>query len=218
MPQFSSGLGLQQFSRSILGRNAARANVIVVDFHVEAGAGNVRGVDGGGPLHGCIVRYFVVTAGRRPSPIYLNLFVLPICSHDKVSYNTLVLQNTTSTRPIHFHLQASALPRTTILLTVPTDIIDRSAFMYSVLDSGWIRVAYRKICGTPTIRLCTRNPTLVAKFGSKYDVTAIKNSEYDSDAVNTVVYFDHAAGALRCFRVKNVDAAGIDAVSIENNH
>ena len=121
-----------------------------------------------------------------------------------LGYNVLVLQNTTTTRPI--------------LLDLPSDIIDRSAFMYSVLDSGWIRVAYRKICGTCTIRLCTRNPTLVAKFGSKYDVTAIKNSEYDSDSVNTVVYFDHAAGALRCFRVKNVDAAGIDAVSIENNH
>jgi hypothetical protein len=220
VPQFSSGLWFQQFSRSILGRNAARANVIVVDFHVEAGAGNVRGVDGGGPLHGCIVRYFVVTAGRRPSPIYLNLFVLPICSHDKVSYNTLVLHNTTSTRPIHFHLQAAAIDAkpAAISLDVPSDIIDRSAFMYSVLDSGWIRVAYRKICGTPTIRLCTRNPTLVAKFGSRYDVEGIKNSEFDSDSVNTVVYFDHAAGGLRCFRVKNVDAAGIDAVSIENNH
>lgn len=137
-----------------------------------------------------------------------------------LGYNVLVLQNTTSTRPIHFHLQAAAIDAkpAAILLDVPSDIIDRSAFMYSVLDSGWIRVAYRKICGTPTIRLCTRNPTLVAKFGSKYDVTAIKNSEYDSDSVNTVVYFDHAAGALRCFRVKNVDAAGIDAVSIENNH
>jgi hypothetical protein len=41
MPQFRSGLWLQQFGCSILGRNAARANVIVVDFHVEAAAGNV---------------------------------------------------------------------------------------------------------------------------------------------------------------------------------
>jgi hypothetical protein len=129
-----------------------------------------------------------------------------------------VLQNTTTTRPIHFHLQASTLPLSAILLDLPANLPARSAFLYSVLDSGWIRVAFRKDDGTCTIRLCTRNPTLVAKFGSKYDVTAIKNSEYDSDAVNTVVYFDHTAGALRCFRVKNVDAAGIDAVSIENNH
>ena len=119
-------------------------------------------------------------------------------------YNILVLQNTTSTRPITFAL--------------PTDLPARSAFLYSALDSGWFRIAYRKDDGSTAIRLCTRNPTLVAKFGSKYDVTAIKNSEYDSDAVNTVVYFDHTAGALRCFRVKNVDAVGIDAVSIENNH
>ena len=144
--------------------------------------------------------------------------MLPICSHNKVSYNTLVLQNTTTTRPIHFHLQASTAKPAAILLDLPSDIIDRSAFMYSVLDSGWIRIAYRKTDGTPTIRLGTRNPTLVAKFGSKYDVEGIKNSEFDSHSVHTVLYFDHAAGALRCFRVKNVDGAGIDAVSIENNH
>ena len=192
--------------------------MIVVDFHVEAGAGNVRGVDGGGPLHGCIVRYFVVTAGRRPSTIYLNLFVLPCCSHNKVSYNTLVLETSTTTRPIHFHLQASAAKPSTILLDLPSDVIERSAFMYSVLDSGWIRIAYRKDDGSTAIRLGTRNPTLVAKYGSRYDVQGIKNSEFDSHSVHTVLYFDHMAGALRCFRVKNVDGAGIDAVSIENNH
>jgi hypothetical protein len=143
--------------------------------------------------------------------------VLPLCSHNKVSYNTLVLQNTTSIRPTHFRTDGTRIS-SAILLDVPSDIIDRSAFMYSVLDSGWIRVGYIKTDGTHTIRLCTRNPTLVAKFGSKYDVQAIKNSEFDSNAVNNVVYFDYTAGALRCFRVKNVDEAGIDAVSIENNH
>ena len=142
--------------------------------------------------------------------------MLPPCSHDKVSYNT-PMTSTTTNRPTHFRTDGTRIPGA-ILLDVPSDIIDRSAFMYSVLDSGWVRIAYRKICGTQTIRLCTRNPTLVAKFGSNYEVTAIRNSEYDSDSVNTVVYFDHAAGGLRCFRVKNVDEAGIDAVSIENNH
>ena len=158
-----------------------------------------------------------MTAGRRPSTIYLNLFVLLICSHDKVSYNTLVLETSTTTRPTHFRTDGTRIPGA-IHLDLPYDVIDRSAFMYSVLDSGWVRVAYRKADGTQTIRLCTRNPTLVAKFASNYEVTAIRNSEYDSDSVNTVVYFDHTAGALRCFRVKNVDAVGIDAVSIENNH
>ena len=128
------------------------------------------------------------------------------------------MSSTTTTRPIHFHLQALTMPLSAILLDLPYDVIDRSAFMYSVLDNGWVRVAYRKADGTPTTRLCTRNPTLVAKYGSKYEVTAIRNSEYDSDSVNTVVYFDHAAGALRCFRVKNVEGVGIDSVSIENNH
>ena len=127
------------------------------------------------------------------------------------------MTSTTTNRPTHFRTDGTRIPGA-ILLDVPSDIIDRSAFMYSVLDSGWIRVAYRKADGTQTIRLCTRNPTLVAKFGSKYDVSSIKMSEYDSDAVNTVVYFDHTAGALRCFRVKNVDGVGIDPVSIENNH
>ena len=144
--------------------------------------------------------------------------MLPICSHDKVSYNTLVLETSTTTRPIHFHLQASTAKPSTILLDLPSDVIERSAFMYSVLDSGWIRIAYRKDDGSTAIRLGTRNPTLVAKYGNHYDVTGIKNSEFDSHSVHTVLYFDHMAGALRCFRVKNVDGAGIDAVSFENNH
>ena len=121
-----------------------------------------------------------------------------------LGYNVLVLQNTTTTRPI--------------LLDLPSDIIDRSAFMYSILDSGWIRVAYRKDDGSTAIRLGTRNPTLVAKYGSSYDVKGIKNSEFDSHSVHTVLYYDHMAGGLRCFRVKNVDGAGIDAESFENNH
>jgi len=154
--------------------------------------------------HAGIVRYFVVTAGRRPSQIYLYLFVLPICSHNKVSYNTLVLQNTTTSGPI--------------LLALPTKPYDRSAFLYSALDSGWIRVAYRKADGTCTIRLGTRNPTLVAKYGNNYSARQIKDSEFTQNAYETIVYFDHSAGALRAFRVDRVDAAGIDAVSIENNH
>ena len=171
-------------------------------------------------VHGGIVRYFVVTAGRRPSPIYLNLFVRPICSHDKVSYNTLVLETSTSTRPIHFHLQAAAIDAkpAAILLDLPSDIIDRSAFMYSALDSGWFRIAYRKDDGSTAIRLGTRNPTLVAKYGSRYDVTGIKNSEFSPNVLDTIVYFDHIAGALRCFRVMRVDGFGIDAESFENNH
>ena len=129
-----------------------------------------------------------------------------------------MLETSTTTRPIHFHLQASAAKPSAILLDLPSDVIERSAFMYSVLDSGWIRIAYRKDDGSTAIRLGTRNPTLVAKYGSRYDVQGIKNSEFDSHSVHTVLYFDHMAGALRCFRVKNVDGAGIDAVRIENNH
>jgi hypothetical protein len=131
-----------------------------------------------------------------------------------------VLETSTSTRPIHFHLQAAAIDAkpAAILLDLPSDIIDRSAFMYSALDSGWFRIAYRKDDGSTAIRLGTRNPTLVAKYGSRYDVTGIKNSEFSPNVLDTIVYFDHIAGALRCFRVMRVDGFGIDAESFENNH
>ena len=177
-------------------------------------------IDGGGVLcHVGIVLDLVVTAGRRPSQIYLYLFVLPICSHNKVSYNTLVLETSTTTRPIHFHLQASAAkPSALIFLDLPANLPARSAFLYSALDSGWFRIAYRKDDGSTAIRLGTRNPTLVAKYGSRYDVTGIKNSEFASNVLDTIVYFDHMAGALRCFRVMRVDVIGIDAESFENNH
>jgi len=144
--------------------------------------------------------------------------VLPLCSHNKVSYNTLVLETSTTTRPIHFHLQASTVKPSAILLALPDNLPARSAFLYSALDSGWFRIAYRKDDGSTAIRLGTRNPTLVAKYGSRYDVTGIKNSEFSPNVLDTIVYFDHIAGALRCFRVMRVDGFGIDAESFENNH
>lgn len=120
-------------------------------------------------------------------------------------YNILVLQNTTSTtRPI--------------LLTLPTNLPERSAFLYSALDSGWFRIAYRKDDGSTAIRLGTRNPTLVAYYGNHYDVKGIKMSVINSNSRETIVYFDHMAGALRCFRVMRVDGIGIDADCVENNH
>jgi hypothetical protein len=130
-----------------------------------------------------------------------------------------VLQNTTSTRPIFAAvLQASTVNPSAILLTLPDNLPARSAFLYSALDSGWFRIAYRKDDGSTAIRLGTRNPTLVAKYGNHYDVTGIKNSEFNSNSRETIVYFDHMAGALRCFRVMRVDGIGIDAESFENNH
>lgn len=119
-------------------------------------------------------------------------------------YNTLVLETSTTTRPI--------------LLAIPTNLLERSAFLYSALDSGWFRIAYRKDDGSTAIRLGTRNPTLVAKYGNHYDVTGIKKSEFNLNSPETIVYFDHMAGSLRCFRVMRVDGIGIDAESFENNH
>lgn len=135
-------------------------------------------------------------------------------------YNILVLQNTTSTRPIHFHLSAStAKPACrAVLLDLPTSPIDRSAYLYSVLDNGWLRVMYRKSDGTQTSRLCTRNLTLVASLGDKRDISAIKNSEFSQTALETIVYYDYCAGAIRAFRVDRVDFCGIDAVCATVNH
>ena len=135
-------------------------------------------------------------------------------------YNILVLQNTTSTRPIHFHLSASTAKPVcrAVLLDLPTSPIDRSAYLYSVLDNGWLRVMYRKSDGTQTSRLCTRNLTLVASLGDKRDISAIKNSEFSQTALETIVYYDYCAGAIRAFRVDRVDFCGIDAVCATVNH
>ena len=140
--------------------------------------------------------------------------------HSIIGYNILVLQNTTSTRPIHFHLQASTAKPTcrAVLLDLPTKPIDRSAYLYSVLDNGWLRVMYRKSDGTQTSRLCTRNLTLVASLGDKRDISAIKNSEFSQTALETIVYYDYCAGSIRAFRVDRVDYCGIDATCATVNH
>lgn len=105
-----------------------------------------------------------------------------------------------------------------ILLDLPVSVIDRSAYLYTMLDNGWVRVAYRKADGTSAIRLATRNLTLIASMGDKRDLSAIKNSEFTPIALETVVYFDYMAGAIRAFRVDRCDYAAIDATCATSNH
>ena len=121
-----------------------------------------------------------------------------------IGYNMGMSHHTTASRPI--------------LLAVPSNVIDRSAFLYSALDNGWVRIGYRKADGTYTYRLATRNLTLVASMGDKRDIDAIKNSEFTPLALETVVYYDYIAGSIRAFRVERCDCAAIDATCATSNH
>ena len=61
--------------------------------------------------------------------------MLPICSHNKVSYNTLVLETSTTTRPTHFRTDGTRIPGA-ILLDLPYDVIDRSAFVFIFVEKS----------------------------------------------------------------------------------
>ena len=111
--------------------------------------------------------------------------------------------------------------RNLIVLPLPARTLpvwDRAAFLYTALDSGWVRVQYLKNDGTCTSRVCTRNPTLVGKYGTESDIRAIRDSESSDLADYNIVYFDYISGGLRSFRVSQVEVCGIDAECAENNH
>jgi len=111
--------------------------------------------------------------------------------------------------------------RNLIVLPLPPrthPVWERAAFLYTALDSGWVRVQYLKNDGTRTSRVCTRNPTLVGKYGTESDIRAIRDSESSDLADYNIVYFDYISGGLRSFRVSQVEVCGIDAECAENNH
>lgn len=108
---------------------------------------------------------------------------------------------------------STTLNRNVILLPLPAigaPVWERASFLYSALDSGWIRVQYRKANGDTTSRVCTRNPTLIRAYGSERDVEAIRLAEEDG----VILYWDYMAGGLRSFRVASVDFCGIDPYSL----
>ena len=115
----------------------------------------------------------------------------------------------------------STTTRNCIVLPLPSRTLpvwERAAFLYTVLDAGWVRVQYRKNDGTRVSRVCTRNPSIVGTYGNSDDVRAIRDSESAYLADYNIVYFDYMAGGLRSFRVSQVEVCGIDAECVENNH
>ena len=117
---------------------------------------------------------------------------------------------------------STTLNRNLILLPLPTlgpsTVFERAAFLYTALDSGWIRVMFRKNDGTLTTRVCTRNPTLVGKYGTDADIKAIRESEHADLADYNIVFFDFMNGGLRSFRVSQVESCCIDSECLENFH
>jgi hypothetical protein len=115
----------------------------------------------------------------------------------------------------------STTTRTSIVLPLPSRTLpvwERAAFLYTVLDAGWVRVQYRKNDGSSVSRVCTRNPSIVGTYGNSSDVRAIRESESAYLAQDNIVYFDYVAGGLRSFRVSQVMDCSIDAECVENNH
>ena len=113
----------------------------------------------------------------------------------------------------------STTTRNCIDLPLPSSgTADRAAFLYTVLDAGWVRVQYTKGDGTRVSRLCTRNPSIVGTYGNSSSVRAIRESESAYLADDNIVYYDYTGGGLRSFRVSQVMDCSIDRDCPENNH
>ena len=95
---------------------------------------------------------------------------------------------------------------------------DRRQELLSFLNSGWVLIAFRKADGTRVERLATRNPSILKAFSSAYELTQIRDNDPVRDGLPTILYFDHAAGTLRSFRVDSVLGAYIPGECPENNH
>ena len=120
---------------------------------------------------------------------------------------------------IGYNVRMSTTTRNCIVLPLPSSgTADRAAFLYTVLDAGWVRVQYRKNDGTRVSRVCTRNPSIVGTYGNSSSVRAIRESESAYLADDNIVYYDYMGGGLRSFRVSQVEVCGIDAECVENNH
>ena len=120
---------------------------------------------------------------------------------------------------------STTLNRSSIVLPLPpmhTGFgygVERAAFLYTALDSGWVRVQYTKGDGTRVTRLCTRNPSIVGTYGNSSDVRTIRDWEDTNDlSDDQILYYDHLMGGLRSFRVSQVMDCSIDRDCPENNH
>jgi hypothetical protein len=92
---------------------------------------------------------------------------------------------------------------------------DNRATLITALNAGWVTVQYRKSDGTTATRIATRNLSIMRAFASHSDMEAVR---VGNDCPSTVLYWDHAAGALRSFRVDSIREAYIPDDPPEINH
>lgn len=87
----------------------------------------------------------------------------------------------------------------------------------TVLANGWARVTYRKADGSVHVtRLATRNPTLIDTFGDRWSLEAVQKS--DEPWGDQVIYWDHAKGGIRSFRIDELISMHIPGDCPEVNH
>lgn len=86
----------------------------------------------------------------------------------------------------------------------------------TILANGWVEVTYRKVGGEIVTRLATRNPTLIDTFGDRWSLDAVRKS--DEPWGDNVVYWDHAKGGIRSFRIDDLKALAIPGDCPEVNH
>ena len=114
---------------------------------------------------------------------------------------------------------STTVSRTTVILPLPSTTAARRPVLYSVLEAGWLRVAYRKANGEQVIRLGTRNPSIVGTYGSSSDVRTLREWEETNDlSDDQILYYDYLMGGLRSFRISQVDFCGFDHRCPEINH
>jgi hypothetical protein len=113
---------------------------------------------------------------------------------------------------------------TTTTRTIPLPLVfnanhpryaDNRAVLYTALNAGWVMVQYRKADGNTATRMATRNPSIVKAFGTDDDVETLGT---DNHYPASILYFDHAAGGLRSFRVDSIFDACIPFDPPEINH
>lgn len=115
-------------------------------------------------------------------------------------------------------MSTTHLPRVYLPLTFNANhprYADNRAMLITALNAGWVTVQYRKADGSVATRMATRNLSIIGAFASQDEVEAIC---VGNDYPASVLYWDHAAGALRSFRVDSIREAYIPDDPPEINH
>jgi len=92
---------------------------------------------------------------------------------------------------------------------------DNRGLLVTALNAGWVTIQYRKVDGRMATRMATRNLSIMKAFASHEDIEAVRvGNHYPA----SILYWDHAAGALRSFRVDSIREAYIPDDPPEINH